>query len=400
MRSEVTKEVNGRIIGHRGSSWRATVSEYGSLHVEDGSPVLDWYIAADDRWYTPAKEPTVRQKWYSGYPVSETRVKVPGGDVIQRIYSIADLGGMTVIDFENESPMPIAIAVTRSDVFTMRAPSDNPPQGIDLPVGSVVLPVGHKSTTRIALAHNNPSSGRLPDDTPTHQQAVRGWETACDKASRINVPDHTVVAGVSRVRSDLLLGVGSGPDAAIELARLGETHRDSIIDVVECVQRRLKQEKRSKTLAWDTPHVLSSAARACVLLGDDVAAQDIANAWLRLADRPVAELPISVPSGLASIAWIETLLAQASPSGGECHVLAYGIPEPWWGASFEAHGLTADPYRTIGYAVRWHGARPALLWEVQGAPGLLVRHGDGADAWHSTDASGEALLPAPQHLHA
>ena len=400
MRDHVKSEIQGRIIGHRGSTWRAVVSEHGSLHPSDGSPVLDWYIAADDRWYTPAKEPTTRQKWYSGYPVSETRVKVPGGDVIQRIYSIADLGGMTVVDFENDSPMPIAIAVTRSDLFTVRAPSDNPPQGIDLPSGSIVLPVGHKSSTRVALAHRNPTQGRLPEDTATHQQAVRGWETACDKASRINVPDHTVVAGVSRVRSDLLLGVGAGPDAAIELARLGETHRDSIIDVVECVQRRFKQEKRARTLAWDTPHVISSAARACVLLGDDVAANDITHSWLRLADRAVAEPPVAVPEGLASISWIETLLASPSPSGGECRLLPYGIPEPWWGASFEAHGLTADAHRTIGYAVRWHGARPALLWEVQGAPGLLLSHGEGDEQWHTTDASGEALLPAPQHTHA
>lgn len=400
MRDTVTTEINGRVIGHRGSTWRATVSEHGSLYVHDDSPILDWYIAADDRWYTPSKEPTVRQKWYSGYPVSETRVKVPGGDVIQRIYSIADLGGMTVVDFENESPMPIAIALTRGDLFTVRAPSDNPPQGIDLPAGSIVLPVGHKSSTRVALAHKNPAQGRLPEDTPTHQQAVRGWEKACDKASRLNVPDHTVVAGVSRVRSDLLLGVGSSPDAAIELARLGETHRDSIIDVVECVQRRLKKEKRSKILEWDTPHVLSSAARACVLLGDEVAAADVAHAWLRLADRPVGEPPVTVPHGLASIAWVETLLAQALPSGGECRVLPHGVPEPWRGVSFEAHGLTADPYRTIGFAVRWHGARPALLWEVQGAPGLLLSHGDGDEKWHSTDASGEALLAAPEHHHA
>ena len=391
--------MSGRIIGYRGSSWRGTVTDYGAVVPADGSAVLDWHIAADDRWYSPAKEPTVRQKWYSGYPVSETRVKVPGGDIVQRVYCVPDLGGMTVMEFENDSTMPVAVAVTRGDVYTTRAPSDNPPQGIDLPAGSIVVPIGHKSTARIALSHRHPEQGRLPDDVPTHQQVVRGWETACDTASRINVPDHTIVAGVSRVRSDLLLGVGSGPDAAIELARLGETHRDSIIDVVDCVQRRLKAEKRSKVLSWDTPHHLASAARACVLLGDDTAANDIGSAWLRLADRNVADVPVAMPEGLLSIAWIETLLAQASPSGGECRILPFGIPETWWGSSFEAHGLTADPYRTIGYAVRWHGARPALLWEVSGAPGLLLTSGKTDPDWHSTDASGEVLLAAPVHTH-
>lgn len=391
--------MNGRVIGNRGSAWRATVNEHGAVVPADGSAVLDWHIAADDRWYTPETEPTLRQKWYAGYPVCETRVKVPSGDIIQRVYCVADLGGMAVVEFENDSTLPVAIAITRSDVFTTRPAIDNPPKGIELPVGSIVLPLGHKSTVRVALAHTNPSSGRLPDDVPTHQQIVRGWEAACDVASRINVPDHTVVAGVSRVRSDLLLGVGRNQDSAIELARLGEKHHDSIVEVVEAVQRRLKSEKRARVLAWDTPHLLSSAARACVLLGEDMAAGDIGRAWLRLADRAVGELPIEVPQGIASIAWVETLLAKASPSGGECCLLPHGIPETWFGAAFEAHGLTGDAFRTIGYAVRWHGARPALLWEVAGAPGLVLTAGGADTQWMSTEQSGETLLAEPAHSH-
>jgi hypothetical protein len=301
---------------------------------------------------------------------------------------------MTVMEFENDSPMPVAIAVTRSDVLTTREPSTQPPLGIELPAESLVVPVGHKSTTRIALAHQASHSGRLPDDTPNHQQLVRGWEKACDAASRINVPDHTIVAGVSRLRSDLLLGIGT-TDAAIELVRMGETHSDSILHVVDVVQQRLREEKRAKVLRWDTKHVLLTAAVACVKLNDDTAAGDIGAAWLRLADRPSEELPVEMPDGLAGIAWIEELLASGSPSGGECQILSHGIPEPWWGSSFEVHGLPADPFRSVSFAVRWHGARPALLWEVTGAPGLVLSHGD----WHSTDVTGESLLAAPSHTH-
>lgn len=385
--------MSGRIIGNRGGAWRGTVTEHGSLLPPDGRE-LDWFIAADDRWYTPRTEVSTRQKWYAGYPVAETRVHIPGGDLIQRVYAVADLGGMTVMEFENDSPMPVAIAVTRSDVLTTREPSTQPPLGIELPAESLVVPVGHKSTTRIALAHQSPHNGRLPDDTPNHQQVVRGWEKACDAASRINVPDHTIVAGVSRMRSDMLLGIGAD-DAAIELVRMGETHSESILHVVDAVQKRLKAEKRAKVLRWDTKHVLLTSALACVKLGDDTAAGDIGSAWLRLADRPSEELPVEMPEGLAGISWIEELLASGSPSGGECKVLSHGIPEPWWGASFEVHGLPADPFRSIGFAVRWHGARPALLWEVSGAPGLVLSHGD----WHSTDVTGESLLAAPSHTH-
>lgn len=383
--------MTSRIIGNRGGHWRGTVTEYGSLLPADGSPELDWYIAADDRWYVPREETTTRQKWYAGFPVCETRVRIPGGDMVQRVYSVADMGGMTVMEFENDSPMPVVVAVSRSDVFTTREPHHNPPMGIDLPADSIVLPVGHKSSSRIALAHVDPTAGRLPDDTANHQQVVRGWETACDKASRMTLPDHTIVATVARVRSELLLGLGHRLDNAIERVRLGEIHRDSIIEVVDYVHQRLRSEKRSRVLQWDTPHVLATAARAGVILGDETATGDIARAWLRIADRPVQDVPAEIPQGITAIAWAESVLCAGSPSGGECKVLPHGIPEPWWGASFDVHGLIGDPYRDVSYAVRWHGERPALLWEVTGPPGIVLTHG----SWMTTDASGETLLPAP-----
>ncbi len=387
---------SGRTIGVRSSSWRATVTPYGTVVPHDGSAQLAWAVAADDRWYEPAMEPSTRQKWYAGYPVAETRVHVPTGDIVQRVYCVADLGGITVVEFENESGMPVVVAVTRNDVLTTQPQNAQPPMGIDMPAGSITLPVGHKSTTRIGILHAHTEAGRLPDDIPNHQQVVRGWEAACDVASRIGLADHTVVARVSAVRSNLLLSPqGASGAEVIELVRLGETNHDSIVQVVNVVQKRLKEEKRAKVLQWDTQHLLATAARACVLLGEDDAASDIGAAWLRIADRPVAELPLEIPEGIAAVAWIESLLAGPSPSGGVCTVLPYGIPETWLGSPFEAHGLVADAHRTLGYAVRWHGARPALLWEVNGAPGLVLTGGAADADWNTTAASGETLLAAP-----
>lgn len=389
-----SRRAEGRLVGVRGAAWRATVDATGTVHPHDGSPPLAWHVAGDDRWYSPASEPTTRQKWYGGYPVAETRMRVGGGDVVQRTYCVADLGGITVVEFENESNLPVAVALTRGDLLTSREITDNPPKGIELPAGSIALPLGHKSTMRVGLGHVAPTRGRLPDDVAGHQAVVRGWETACDAASRLVLPEHHVVAGIARHRSDILLGSWTDDDA-IDAVRMGETGRDSIVDVVETAQRRLKSERRSRTLAWDTPHLLASAARACVLLGDDTAAGDIAGAWLRLADRPVAELPTEMPSGSAAVAWAESILAKGSPSGGMCELFPRGIPREWWGAVVEAHGLVGDAHRSVSFAVRWHGARPALLWEVSGGPGLVLSGGAADDTWHTTDASGEALLAAP-----
>lgn len=404
-----------RIVGVRSRPWRGEVTPVGDVVFADGSTPLRWYVAADDRWYVPESEPTVRQKWYSGYPVAETRMKVPSGDIVQRVYCVADLGGMLVMEFENESTLPVAVAVTRRDVLTTRPQIDNPPQGIDLPEGSIVLPLAHGAVTRVGLLHDRPHMGRLPDDIANHQEIVRGWEGACNVASRINVPDHALTAGVSQLRSAILLddrSVLDGADngaghrgkrndnladqIAIERARLGETHEDTVLEIVDAVQRRIKSERRAKTLAWDTPHLFATAAWVCEKQGDDVAVADIGNTWLKMVDTPVEPLPIVAPGDVSMIAWVESLLVQASPSGGVCTVLPFGIPEPWWGSQFECHGLIADPRHRVSYAIRWHGARPALLWEMSGEPGIVLAGGLANEQWHSTDMSGETLLSAPQ----
>ena len=68
------------------------------------------------------------------------------------------------------------------------------------------------------------------------------------------------------------------------------------------------------------------------------------------------------------------------------------LPVEWRGQSLEVHDAPTRAGR-VSYAVRWHGARPALLWECErpmrlSAPGL-------DRAWSSTEQRGETLLAAP-----
>jgi hypothetical protein len=109
----------------------------------------------------------------------------------------------------------------------------------------------------------------------------------------------------------------------------------------------------------------------------------------------VEEPPAEVPAGTASVAWAESLLVRPSPSGGICDLFPFGIPETWWGTSFDCRGLIGDPHRALSFAVRWHGERPAVLWEVAGPAGLVLTGGAADPAWHTADPSGEALLAAP-----
>ena len=139
------------VLGH---DWRASVTPWGAIEPWPGSgDRLDWWVAADDRWHVPADEATVRQVRVEGTAVTETRVRVPRGDVVQHVYTVADAGGITIVEVTNESTLPVAIAFGRRDVLTERPIVDVPIEGIDLPASAFALPLGHQASFRIGIPH-------------------------------------------------------------------------------------------------------------------------------------------------------------------------------------------------------------------------------------------------------
>ena len=69
------------------------------------------------------------------------------------------------------------------------------------------------------------------------------------------------------------------------------------------------------------------------------------------------------------------------------------IPDDWLGQGVEVHDAPTT-HGLVSFAVRWHGDRPALLWDVPegvrvSAPGL-------DPTWSSAQPKGDALLaPVP-----
>ena len=184
-----------------GARWRASVTEWGAIEPWDGSSAIDWFVAADDRWHTPQHETSTRQIRVDGTPVVETRVRIPGGDAVQRIYSVADGGGMTVIEVTNESTLPIAVAFTGGGLLTRRAPTAMPPQGIDLPADAVIHPIGHSATLTVARSHGEATV--LPQTVPSSDQVVRGWLAQTHRASRLQLPDAGLVEAVTAAHCEL-----------------------------------------------------------------------------------------------------------------------------------------------------------------------------------------------------
>lgn len=389
----------GTTIGVLGADWRATVTPWGDVLPWDGGPALSWAIAADDRWHRPAEEAAVRQRRIDGTPVVETRVRVPGGDAVHRVWATAD--GVTVVEVENESSMPFAVAVTRSDVLTSRPPADVPVQGIDLPADTVVLPVGHRSSARVGLAHADPSPGRLADGLPTAMQVARGWTTITDRASRLVLPDASWADAVVAARCDAALEGPPDPAddpvgfliAVGELVRTGDAAEPWVIDVVEEAEPLLRGQRRRSGLAWDVAAALWATARVLAAAGETRGVADVVAVLESAPERTSVDL--QMPGGIRRVPWVEEQLAR-SLTDDTTALLPGGFPDAWLGAGVEGYGLPAGSRRSVSFAVRWHGERPALLWEVDGDPGLTLTAGAADPAWRTTDARGEALWAPPR----
>jgi hypothetical protein len=66
------------------------------------------------------------------------------------------------------------------------------------------------------------------------------------------------------------------------------------------------------------------------------------------------------------------------------------FPTAWLGGPLETHALPVAGAR-VSFALRWHGYRPALLWETTGRPITLRCPGLDPD-WSTTQRAGEVLL--------
>ena len=405
------------VLGIRGGGWNAIVNERGSVRLNDGSPVLDWHIAADYRWHDPSTEPSVRQTRRAGVPVIETRLRIPGGDAIQRVYAVADAGGLVVIEITNESTLPIAVAFTRPDVISSRTPSPRGAQGIELPAGSVVFPIAHGSTLRVTLrAPDNVVANVDVERLPSFEQLQKGWLKAVEQAGYVIVPEGAVAPLVARLRSDALIlsgheiedwGIGAGGDCANdpvayiltlqELLRMGEKltgesaqiRVDHAARLAQSVETLLKDNKKASNLPWDVERALFAAQFVFARMGESRAADDVAAAQLRMSS--AAEPPNVMPTDIRAIAWVEEKMV-AMQRDGSVQIFGRGIPRLWLGANLECHRVAAGPLHTVSFGIRWHGEKPALLWEVTGPAGIKLTAGRCDPTWNSVEATGETLL--------
>lgn len=376
--------------GVLGGRWRATVLDGGSIEPWDGSPTLHWHVAADDRWHSPATEAAVRQTRVDGTPVVETRLRIPKGDAVQRVWSVADHGGLTIIEIENASPLGIVVAFTRGDLLLPRT-TTAPIVGIDLPPGSVALPVGHHATVTVALPHQPTALTGLPTITPM-VGVVRGWTQLVERAGRYVLPDVTLSERVTAARAELAL-CGAPDGAALDtllalghLARMGEPAHDLVPEVAELVSNVARRAERG----WLLDAALDAANTVFHLAADQRAIADLERVRQRcMSTGGVPEVMPSEPTHM--LAWVDRRLARVL--NGHVSLLPDGMPDDWWGLNLEAYRVPTVGADAVSFAIRWHGFRPAALWDQHGAHHSLTS--SFAPQWVSTDDKGETLWPEP-----
>jgi hypothetical protein len=446
--------------------------------------------------------------------VTETRLRVPSGDAVQRIYAARDRSGADVVVAEvlNETKVPFAVT------FVLRAVDGRAPGVIDVTDRAVVVdgevvaalpgvpgriafaegdpatddlraivesgnaglpggrgltgkgtqvallyPLAHTASVRIAAP-----MAAVPDQIdvrglPDAKQVVSGWQTQARQGARVVLPERRLQEAVdARVRRALLLGVAD-PQAPAMLDLFGfAAEADTLLrrsldaDVVDpSPGRALLALGRHAAFTKDAAFARDASEHVAALiaaLGTSTSAEDLrrgatagplaaellqlgghkrgaadaARAGRAMAERaasldgatePVAvdleeRLRATVRGASGTWRWpvddadiavglLEDVRRLLIDEGPALLALSPVVPSTWLGQGWEVHDLPTV-HGAISFAVRWHGDRPALLWDHVGRADAPVRlSSPGLDpGWSTDEPRGEALLspvalPAP-----
>jgi glycerol-3-phosphate dehydrogenase len=379
----------------------------GGLRLAGGGR-FEWWIGADDRWRFPSREVASRQRLVDGLPVAETAVRVPGGDAVQRVWVVAGPSPVAVVEIENASPVPFAVAlVTLGDValglarpvgahargdslddvrrtvtsggavLTGAAATDTvatDPAATGVPAAgngqanvaggatARLVPVAHRTRVRAAVPLTATSAGTSgapdPDQLPGADVVLRGWRAVLDRTARVLVPDEAIQEAITTARARLLLPLDEA-------------------------ERRAPARLAALT-AWGFPQEVVALGAEPVLGPFPDPASD---GWDGLGP----------PDDPASLLRLRSLLVDDADGA---LALLPGFPPAWAGQPIEVHDLPTRGGR-LSFAVRWHGARPALLWDTgpppEVPPDMVVRAPALDPSWTGHGAAGEALLgPVPR----
>lgn len=369
------------------------VSPLGEVDVQPFGIRIAWCVLAEDGLRDPATA-TTRRQWCDG-AVVETAIRVHDGDVVLRTFATREA---LVLEFDNSTSAACAIGLVvdgdprrvwsrrpvahwcrsadRDAVFGAIAngtthAGDPPQENIAGASTGLVWPLAHRATLRVVAG-----------DRPRRAPAVSGRRSACVPAEDVGVDD---------VRRAWMVHLGRGLRTeiddrvlqhAVDAARIGllvraRTAGGRLAPPIVAALEDWGFDDEA-IVAWDRLGIRDRRRlRRCRI--------DPHWAWARLLAAQESG------DGVGLLNALRALLVDDKSGGVD---LLAGFPPAWLGLGVAAHDV---PVRggTVSFALRWHAARPALLWEVTGD--LVVRASRLAPGWSSDRNAGEALLPEPSH---
>ncbi|HEX5616324.1 MAG TPA: hypothetical protein VFZ83_14315 [Acidimicrobiia bacterium] len=404
------------IVGSLDGSGTATVDAAGRVDCAGTELFLDWWIGGDDAWHIPSDEVGVRQHLLGVAPVVETTVRVSGGEAVQRVYGVAGSDAIAV-EVENRSPTPFVVAFVlrpsaigrkgevalegatvtvggRPALVLPRPPqrwavvedlkggvrdvvvSGRASEGAFVPVRSkrivesaFLFPVAHRTTSRVALVVDARHAAALdPVALPDAETVRRGWDVMLERGARAVLPAPLTTA-LDAARAALLLA--------------GRPHRSVSATTVAALEDWGFDAEAAA--GWGA---LGMRARRTAARRDP----SPTTAWARLQSYLAAASDAwAFPGGPAPfLGAVRDLLVH---DRGDAVDLVPAFPQQWLGADVEVHDL---PLRRgkLSFAIRWHGARPAMLWDAPAEVRLRAPTLD--PAFDASGGAGEALLAEPE----
>ena len=311
---------------------------------------------------------------------------------------------------------------------------------VGLAAAAAAVPLAPRVPLRVTL----PFEGETAGNAGSPEGIATGWRAVVERAASVDLPDETAVRAWRRGIAASILGAGcaeplAAARAAAVLDRVGlpdeaDRARGALAGAAErsrltppaaavalraLASGRLRTGRVSGLADWAGPLAEAAAAGGCL---DPITLEQVAAALeaeepyaARDARRLLAtttstgSIPPAVSSvdGLAEavrdslafggdgVAGVEALLDCLVVESADHLAVLPAPPEAWNRAPVDAGSLVTR-HGALSFSVRWHGARPALLWEMQAArgqesSGTTVRCGLD-QSWQSEAPTGEVLL--------
>jgi hypothetical protein len=292
---------------------------------------------------------------------------------------------------------------------------------------ALILPLAHTVSMRVVL----PLDGQVPAALPSAEQVAAGWARFTERGTQLSLPDSGLMDDVQAARAQLLLETGRG--RRVPIGALAALDAEGFHDEAARILRELNEQPTPRR---GDEELFEVAVRHWQLTRDGDLAEDmlplLGQLARRIAKRDGKELMtkgfadlldgVGQPKAARAIRPGDVGWTRSHPGGWEGlahHRAAGGIDllaairarllfesiaphlavlpagiGPWARQPVELH-RAPTAFGSFSFALRWHGERPALLWELDAhegvgpvritAPGLTR-------SWSSDAHTGEELL--------